>query len=292
MIKCPLTHVIVKALHRWGEPLMLRPPGSLCCFPNSEPNKPRGAALLTSTFRAATSDLSRLESLLANSTTHRLDWKHKKKNTPFGPFLTWLKWADGLYLPLQNRLRTPRFDGADGRLLLVDAVAVAAAWLWSTPTGAFHWGHCERRDPEACCCAPVPAGLCSSCALQRCSRSNVEAPWLGTTARYSPKDAATICRLSFRNNFNPRGVSPVGPKHHSSEHKGAEKALIIARVICIITMFFRCARSIKIVNCSGPAVSSQQKSYVNRKSLFSSGHATRLVQEVPISEPHSSFKGV
>lgn len=57
-------------------------------------------------------------------------------------------------------------------------------------------------------------------------------------------------------------------------------------------MFLRRTRSIKTVNCSGAAVSSQQKSYLNRKSLFSTGHAAKLMQEVPIRQPHSSFKRV
>lgn len=112
VIKCSLTHVTVKVLHRWGEPLMPQPPSSLCCFPTSEPNKPRGATLATSTFTAATLNLSRLESsvnkqqtaqhIACIGSTMRLS---NKKNTPVLPFFTWLKWAGRLYLPLQDRLR-------------------------------------------------------------------------------------------------------------------------------------------------------------------------------------------
>lgn len=121
---------------------------------------------------------------------------------------------------------------------------------------------------------------------------SVEAPWLRQTTRYSPKDTVAICSPSFRNNFNPCCISPIGPKHHSIKHKRHREGTNYCPYnLQNYNVFFRYTRSIKTVNCSGPAVSSQQKSFLNRKSLFSAGHAFRLMQEVPISQPHSSFKG-
>lgn len=71
----------------------------------------------------------------------------------------------------------------------------------------------------------------------------MEAPWLGVAASYKTEDAANICRLSVGSNFNTERallhLSPtIGRKHDSSQHNGTVKGLIIAPIICIITMFF------------------------------------------------------
>lgn len=70
----------------------------------------------------------------------------------------------------------------------------------------------------------------------------IEAPWLWVTASCSTEDTVNICRESARSNFKPnmpRCVSPtIGLKHDGRQHNGTVKGLIIAPIICIITMFF------------------------------------------------------
>lgn len=69
----------------------------------------------------------------------------------------------------------------------------------------------------------------------------MEAPWPWLMASYRTGDAVNICRLSVRSNLKPNVpccVSPtIGPKHDGSKHNGTVKGLIIAPIICIITMF-------------------------------------------------------
>lgn len=68
------------------------------------------------------------------------------------------------------------------------------------------------------------------------------APWHGLRASYGAEDSVNICGLSVRSNLNPNVPccvsSSIGLKHDSSQHNGTVKDLIIAPIICIITMFF------------------------------------------------------
>lgn len=100
------------------------------------------------------------------------------------------------------------------------------------------------QTPAACC-----GGTRQTCTEKAESEQSlsatakhIEAPWLELMVSYRRELALNICRLSARSNLEPNVPccvsATVGLKHHSSEHNGTAKGLIIAPIICIITMFF------------------------------------------------------